>query len=482
MTPTRYPRPLAFAALIPLLAAAQAAAPLASADTLNYTTRNHDYNGWTSTVNGDVRTVGMAGATIGLPDSYLSSRDNPAGLALLMETADETFTNNAISDGHIQERTYPITLGSFGLAAAFYPWAVSVGYVMTSREGMPYSLLNSSEVPTVGISSREWRVAASRVFFDNRISLGASFNFGRATEDFTFEQSDTPDLSGSEYDFAFTIGALGQLNQHVLLGLSYAFPITYNFTDASGPPTPIAGFYKPLRTPGRIGAGIGWVPNRFFRADLSMVFIGRIDGAALLRDDSSLVGQSVTMQPRAGLSYIFAEFEEFRGTSFIGSYFEMSRIEGAPSRLHFTGGVEIKPWILTLGAGVDVAPNYSNIILGIGIDLIKVAQKLAIIPKPYSPPRKGLFPPARKYSDEGLPRGLVEHWRPTGPEMNVIKVIGDIPVRTGKKVEEVKEVLREQGLISPKKKAKPKSKKRNKPQRPQHRRAESRTSSPRGSP
>lgn len=445
--PTRLRRliSLPFLALATLLAHS-----FAQADTLRYTHRTHEYNGWSTTVSGDVRTVGMAGATVGLPDSYLSSRDNPAGLALLMDDADENYSNNQISDGRIQERIYPIDMGSFGLAAAFYPWAFSVGYVTTSREGMPYALLNSNEVPTVGISSREWRLAASRVFFNKRVSLGASFNFGRATEDLTFEQSDTEDLSGSEYETGLTFGILGQLNKNVLLGLSFALPMTYEFTDASGPATPIAGFYKPLTTPGRVGVGIGWVPNRILRADMSLIAVGRTRGAALLRDDTSMVGQNFTVQPRAGLAYIFADYNEFRGTSFVGSYFEMTRTAGTSSRLHFTGGVEIKPWILTLGAGVDLAPRYSNILLGFGIDAIRIAQKLSIIPKPYPLERKGLFPSASGLSDEGMPRGLVERWRPTGPDMNVIKVIGDIPSRTEKKVEEVKEVLRKQGLMAPK--------------------------------
>jgi hypothetical protein len=437
---------------------ALAACTTARAEPLPYTTRVHEYNGWNTTVSGDVRTVGMAGATIGLPDSYLSSRDNPSGLALLMGDADENYSNNEISDGHIQSRGSPIDMGSFGVAAAFYPWAFSVGYVTTSREGMPYELPNSPEAPTLGISAREWRFGVSRVFFSNRVSLGASFNFGRAVEDLEFEQSDAETLSGSEHELSLTLGILGQLNRHVLIGASYAFPMTYDFTDASGPATPIAGFYKPLTTPGRVGMGVGWVPNRIFRADVSMHVVGRTRGAALLRDDTSLVGQNITVQPRAGLAYIFADFEEFRGTSFIGSYLEMTRIDNTSSRLHFTGGVEIKPWILTLGAGLDIAPRYSNVLLGFGIDLIKVAQKLSIIPKPYSPPRKGLLPPAAKLSDEGLPRGLVEHWRPKGPDMNVIKVIGDIPERTERKVEDVKEVLREQGFIDPKPTPTPKAK------------------------
>lgn len=416
-------------------------------DTLPYVTRTHPYNGFSTTVSGDVRTVGMSGATVGLPDSFLSSNSNPAGLALLMPDADAHFVNNAVSDGHVQDRANPLHTGSLGLAAAFYPWAVSFGYVTTSREGMPYRLLNSAEIPTIGITTREYRLAVSRVLFSNRVSLGASLNLGQAEEQFEYELSSLPTASSIDHSVGATFGLLGQVSRHWLVGLSYTLPIRYEFARPAGAGTPIAGFYQPVVTPARAGLGAGWVPNRFFRTDISFFLVGRTGGAMLLRDDTTQVGEKVTLQPRAGAAYIFADFEEFRGTLFGGSYLEMSRIEGRPSRLHFTSGIEVKPWIFTLGFGLDFAPNYSNLLTGIGIDIIRVATKLKIIPKPYSPPRRGLLPDPTGLSDEGLARGLVEHWKPRGPDMNVIKVIREIPDRAEKQVDAAKNALKGTGFI-----------------------------------
>jgi hypothetical protein len=448
------------------------------ATTLPYTTRTHSYSGWNTTVFGDTRTVGMAGATVGLPDSFLSSIDNPGGLALLMDDADENFSSNDVSDGHLQDRAHPLTLNSVGLAAAFYPWTLSAGYITSSQEGMPYGLLNSARVPTLGVSAHEFRLGVSRVVFAHRVSVGASLNVGRAQEEMTFDQeAGSPSFGGTEYGLGATLGALGQLNQHVLLGLSYTLPMSYGFADASGPVTLISGFYKPVETPGRLGLGVGWVPNRFFRTDLSVFVVGRTAEAALLSDDTTIVGDQITVQPRAGAAYIFADYEDFRGTAFAGTYYEMTRISGSQDRLHVTGGVEFKPWVLTLGTAVDVAPQYSNVLLGVGIDLIKVMIKLAIIPKPYSPPRRGMMPSPLHLSDEGLPRGLVEHWKPHGPDMNVVKVIHDIPVRTGEKVEAVKQALRAKGIIS-KKPAKKHARKKSPARRKKPRRAKAKTSTP----
>ena len=64
------------------------------ADPLPYTVRTQPYNAWPTTVRGDIRTVGMAGASVGLGDTFIASTANPAGPAMTLQGADLSYTSN----------------------------------------------------------------------------------------------------------------------------------------------------------------------------------------------------------------------------------------------------------------------------------------------------------------------------------------------------------------------------------------------------
>lgn len=444
-------------------ATATAAATLAhAADLLPYSARTRSYSGWNTSVSGDVRTVGTAGATVGLPNTFLASVDNPSGLALLMDTGDNNFTSNRISDGHVQNRDHPIETISFGLALANYPWAFSAGYVTTSREGQNYALPTGLGEPAASVDAHEFKFGVSRVFFNGRFSIGGSFNLGVATEKFDYDSDTTPNVSARDYAVGATLGAIFQVRDHLLIGASYVPSMTYSFADDRTSPAPIPGFFQPLVSPERFAVGAGWIPNRHFYASASTHIVGRTPGAALLGNQRIMVGQDLTVQPRLGAAYILAEFQHFKATAFAGTYFEMSRIEGASNRLHATGGIETKLWIFTIGAGADLSANYSHLNLGVSIDPFKVLEKLDLIPTPYSPARAGWFPPPHVRSDEGLPRSLVRHWKPQGPAMDPIQIIKDMPERTVEKYEEVKEIFVSKPKPKPQKNTKKKKKKKKK--------------------
>ena len=109
--------------LLTLLAPTQAQAN----HELPYSTRTRAYSGISTTVRGDIRTVGMAGATVGLADTYLAAVDNPAGLAMTMNTGDLNFTRNWIYDSNVQDGLTPITSNSMGAALNMHPWGFSIG-------------------------------------------------------------------------------------------------------------------------------------------------------------------------------------------------------------------------------------------------------------------------------------------------------------------------------------------------------------------
>jgi hypothetical protein len=412
------------------------------ADPLPYTTRTHPYTGWNTTVSGDVRTVGMAGATVGLADTFLAAADNPGGLAMTLKDADANFSSNKIADRHVQNPDYPITTGDIGVAATFYPWAVSLGYVTPSREGQPYSITGFPGQADVTVTTREFRLGVARVFADNRFSLGLSLNIGQGEEEIEFVNGG-PDSVEHAYTLGATFGSMYRLPNHLLLGASYTLPVTYHFDRPSGSNIPpVSGFYQSILVPERFALGLGWIPNRYARTDVSLFVVGRSPGAALLGDEQSPIGDHVSVQPRLGGAYIFADYKNVRGTLFAGTYYEMNRIDDAGSRLHATAGVEVQPWIFTLGFGMDVAEQYSNFIYSIGVDIVRVLMKGRIVPKPYQPPHQGMFPSPVHLSDAGLPRPLVKDWQPKGPDMNPIKIIEKIPERTKKEVKVLKKKLK----------------------------------------
>src|SRR4051812_10462595 len=66
-------------ALLALVSATQA---FAQSSGLAYPVRYRPYSGWTAIVKGDNNTIGMAGATVALPNSIAAMESNPAGLAM----------------------------------------------------------------------------------------------------------------------------------------------------------------------------------------------------------------------------------------------------------------------------------------------------------------------------------------------------------------------------------------------------------------
>src|SRR3712207_1459257 len=76
--------------------------------TLPYRNRIHGYSGWSTTIRGDIRTIGMSGAVTGLADSFIASGENPAGLAMTLDKVAAQITGNRIYDSDIQDYTKPI--------------------------------------------------------------------------------------------------------------------------------------------------------------------------------------------------------------------------------------------------------------------------------------------------------------------------------------------------------------------------------------
>jgi hypothetical protein len=443
---------------LPLMILAAIALALACArdagatDDLPYTTRLKGYTGIGTTVHGDIRGLGMAGAMVGLADTVTAAGDNPAGLAMTLESTGAQLVGNRVRDGNIQNYDEPIDTFNVGAAASAFPWGFGVGYWIPYQEGQVYHV-NGGDV-RARMAVRELRFSGARLFFDKRLSLGASLIFGQSL--LSQEPLNNPDVNPQDHTYAVggALGGMYRFDRRWLLGISYSLPMTY-MPNSGTPTSGINSYFQATKMPWRLNVGTGWIPNRFFRLGLGLYMLGTTDGVALLSDQDHLVGQRVNFQPRAGVAYTLAEFSEFKAFGYAGSYLELSRVVGTEPRLHGTVGFEMNVWIFNLGWGLDGASKYRNFIFSAGLDVIRLMRKIDMIPPDYQPKQAGWLPDPRGLKDEGLPRPLVTRWKKrSGDQADisaVLKIGKSIPGKIKDKVNSAVDAL------SPKKKTRDES-------------------------
>ncbi len=383
-------------------------------------------------MHGDLRTVGMGGATVGLADTFIAAVDNPAGLAMTVGVGDIHYATTTIHDANIQRFSAAPGTDSVGLALGIYPWAVSAGYLSRYIEDASYNLPYLSPKPVeLSINTRELILSAARVFAHNRIAVGLALLLGQAERGMSARELKI-DSSFASYAAGASLGVTVQLPRRFLLGASFETPQHYSGASPTRQQSLlIPGFFQSVEVPWRASAGLGYIPNRFFRADLTLHVLFETPHTALIRDQNALVGQHITLQPRLGLAYVFADFDLFKATVFAGTYYESSRIAGAESRLHGTFGVEARIWVITFGAGLDFANRYGDYLFSAGVDVFGLLARLQVIPKFWTPPSESMIPPTFHSSDEGLARPLVAHWKPSPRDVDPIKVALAIPKKLG---------------------------------------------------
>lgn len=396
---------------------------------LPYTQRTRSYLGFSTAIRGDLRTVGMSGATLGLADNLVGTIDNPAGLAMTLGGTTAQITTTSVSDGYVQDFSQSISTTSFGIASSLYRWGLSFSIWNPYAEGQSYTLNGETLKPTLDLV--EYRFGVAYVLPNHRWSFGV--NVGVGVVDRTLQR-----LSGtSSTTSTAVVGSIGiqhQLPRRWILGLSYHFPSNYKDALATDPTQGVTQFHQAVHRPSRLGVGVGWIPSRTFQFGVTLYAIAPVSGAAPLRNTSISTGASLTLQPRLGVSYMYADYKEYEGGVMLGSYLEPSTIDSTADRVHLTTGITAEPWIFDFGIAYDTAKQYENFIVTAGIDFIKVLSKLDLIPTPYRPQSAGFLPAPDAFTDEGLPRPLVKEWKDRGPPVNIIEVGKQLPAKIEEKL------------------------------------------------
>ncbi|NDD91600.1 hypothetical protein EBZ37_05900 [bacterium] len=403
---------------------------------LPYSTRTKPFSAYCGGVRGDPRTVGMAGATVGLADTYTASIDNPAGLAMTLALGDTHASTNRIYDGHLQNPDAAISASGLGAAVTIGKLGISLGMNNVWDEGQYYQIPGVTSPQWVEAYVREFRFGAAYRLAPS-LSLGTHLRFAHLVQGVGPENGIAANPTASDSALGVGVGLLYRLpKRRLLFGASWSSGITL---DAAGSVpysfTTLPGFAQPVLIPSKIAIGVGYVPNRLLRADFSLMRVSATPGAALLSDQTKGVGSVPTVEPHLGVAYTFADFAPIRGLVFAGSYLQPSRIEDRSSRLHVTLGAEAKWSFMNFGIGVDTASSYSNYLASIGVDPFKVMELLDIIPRAQPQPPRGFLPDPWYQSDEGLTAGLQnQHQRDRGPGIDPLDVGKKIPGKIEERV------------------------------------------------
>lgn len=395
-----------------------------AADTLPYSIRTKSYSGWSSIVHGDTITIGMAGATVAIPHSISSAESNPAGLTMTMGSVSAQINSNSMEDRRVSD-SGRITSSQWGLAISPPPWGYSISYYSPSYEGGTYRSVQSGRPHLMEVSLKQLRATVTRTLFDNQMSAGVSLELNKAVRQISDESYDGHAAN-------IKIGAIYKLKKHWLIGLAFSPPVEVGSPDLGSSAYEVPGFAHSVKVPYLVSLGTGWIPNRHFRFGASVIGVGSTANTALLRDEKMVLGKAFTLQPRIGATYVVAEYHHFKIEAAAGSYYEVSRIEAFPNRLHGTFGLEVNPWFINTGFGIDRAENYNNLSVSIGVDIVRLLRTFDLIPRDSVPPFHGFFPPIQKIQADGLPDALVagEKREYEAPSVgDVGKIIRDIPKR-----------------------------------------------------
>lgn len=408
---------------------------------LPYTQRTQGYTAFGGAVSGSLQYVGLAGATTGLAHTIDGSFANPAGLAMTLGQSGITISRNTVSDAFIQSEAEPTIWGSGLFAAPRYPYGFSFGFNTVFAEGRSYDV--GGTPVRFENSTREFRLSGARILADDRISLGLGVVMGDHSLNAMVPSDSTLSRYHSTLSIGGTIGALYQAPQRIFGGVAVTTPLSYPGGIAADIPdsastemrTLIPSFLgQPAHSPWRLSFGVGWIPNRIFQAGAVLNATGPHAGAALLGDQNRAVGGAWTLQPRFGLSYLLMDYSEIGAEVALGGYWEGTRVEGTQGRAHATVSILFRPWIFYFGWGTDVAWGYRNTVIAGGVNVLRVFEKLDLLPRSWRPPSVGFFPNPFHLSDSGLPRPLVKDWRPPPNAIDLLKEAPKIPRRLERKI------------------------------------------------
>ena len=365
------------------------------------------------TPQGDVRTLGMAGAILGIPESLMATQDNPAGLTLTLDQPGIQSGRQWLKAPRVFGPNTRLETLQTQVGGGYQGWGLSFGSL--SRQ------IDQSE-DTI-LSQQALYLGFARSFSERKLSLGVQL---------LLHSADLSSPLESRSGQAPGIGA----------GILYRFPyrILAGASFHTGSELSLEDVRAPIHIPWRMGIGLGFAPNRALRLGVSGVWVGATSQARLLSDPSRAVGAQPQFQPRIGLSYSLLDTERADLQITSGLYHESSRITGERARLHYTYGLNMSIWLLNINAGADRAEQFHNRSIYVGLNVVKLLQRFELLPTLNTLPPEGtrkLFPNPFVMDERGLALNLVEDPSNSKKGLSLQQATQELPLRLEKKIKDL---------------------------------------------
>ena len=397
---------------------------------VNSVSRMRPYSGWNSGLRGDSQVIGTGGGAFAMPESISASEANPASFGMSLDTVEAQINRYTIRDGAVNRAGDVSKENQGGLGIAVPPWGFGFTYYTPYSEIGSYATPLSAGVPVhMRVYLTEYHFTVSRILWRDRLSAGLSLEAVKANYEIGTNENTSSTI------LLPRIGILYSTSRRIFLGAGFR-PGAVLHPDERIGENVYPGFSAPVEIPAILNLGVGWLPNRYFRTGFNLTVPFGRRGGGLLADQDVNVGNRTTVQPHLGASYVLLEYQNLKIELSAGTYWEMSRIEDSGNRFHKTASVDINPWFVNTSFGFDCAPGYRNLIASLGVDIVRSARFLGLIPKDSVPPLNGIAPSPLRSSALGLPAGMIENQPKTvkGPDLSDVgKMIEDIPARVSEK-------------------------------------------------
>ena len=377
---------------------------------------NSAYNFSPTAVEGSARAVGTGGSILASPKDYSAVFVNPAGLGgLAGDGVDFGSDSNSIdnfvvdvSNPKARALNDPLKFSFFG-----FRYVTENGWGFGFAEQTPYQLDDAFSGTTkvtrggrgggtvTGKDSTEikatttiYTLAAAKSYLDKRLSVGLAANYIQLSESYDFQPGlagGTPvsHLRATNDAFSADVGLLAQpykwLQAAAVFKMGWRVPFEASRNaDALGSNNLPVQAFRDGKSPDKLSLGLRWAPSRYFSLmtqsnivfgmkDTAVVGSGLFPGV----DGSLSVGQTTTIDGHWGFEVIPVDEPDLTMKFWAGGYLENTGIQGGYTRYHRTAGASFQPWFLGLSMAIDDAELYNNFTVGLGIDMLEVAQRVS---------------------------------------------------------------------------------------------------------
>ena len=369
------------------------------------------YDAFPKAATGSARTVALGGAVVADPDGYEAVFVNPAGLSGLAGTgfdfgSDGNTVDNFVvdlDDPKSRSLNVPIKYSYYGARLVLDGWGLGVaaqtpfsfddefnGTSRVRRSGRTTTVSNT-DLNQISNSAQTYTLAAAKSFLGGAAAAGIALDYTRASEHYDFIPVVSPSSTAVSRQsagnaFSANFGLLWQPRKWLRAGAVYrmGYGVAFDPGLNKGLPNQLAPF-RDLKTPDRLTFGLRLAPRDDFRLFLQGRLVNGMSGTTVVGSGifpgspGSTVesGRRATLEGAWGAEYVLYDKDDLGAKIWAGGYLEDANIQGGYTRYHRTAGFTFQPWFIGVSMAIDDAELYNNFVVGVGVDLLKVATRVA---------------------------------------------------------------------------------------------------------